>query len=110
MKKDTTHFSKRLEDLILNNLQNDQLSVPWLAERMSFSERQLRRLMKDQTGKTPTIFIREIRLAEGKKILEKGGFSVKEAAAAVGYQKASWFSAQYLLKYNENPKTINKSQ
>lgn len=96
-------FPKKLRQIVLNNLRSTQLSVPWLAKQLFYSERQLHRLVKQYTGKTVNGYIREMRLSRAKEILETGSFTVQQVALEVGYQKPSWFSIQFFRRYGRRP-------
>lgn len=104
--EETSDFPIILEKMILSNLQERQLSVSWLAKRMHYSDRQFHRLVKKHTGKTGNGYIREMRLLCAREILNKGNYSTKEVAHIVGYQKTSWFSTQYFLRFGHRPKEV----
>lgn len=106
MNRGAKYFSYNLEKLVSENLLNKDLSVKWLADQMFYSERQMHRLVKKYTGKTAHGYIREVRLNQAKVLLERRVFNTKEVAYRVGYQKASWFSAQYFLRFGVRPRRM----
>jgi len=104
----TNDFPYGLERMILSNLQHKQLSISWLAKRMHYSDRQFHRLVKKHTGMTCNKYIRELRLLCAREILFQGNYSTKEVAYIVGYQKTSWFSTQYFIRFGTRPKKVQK--
>jgi transcriptional regulator GlxA family with amidase domain len=104
MKDNNLDFKMELERAVLDNMQNEDLSASWLAAQMNYSERQFYRLVRKHTGETVNNFIRKIRLETAKALMEAGDYSIKEIAYLVGYQKTSWFSTQYFLRFGERPR------
>ena len=78
-----------------------------LAKQLAVSERLFYRRIKSITGITPNQYIREIRLNEAKRLLEKEkAITVKEVAAKVGYTKTVYFSDLFMTKFGLYPKDI----
>ncbi|MCC5935182.1 MAG: helix-turn-helix domain-containing protein [Balneolales bacterium] len=54
--------------------------------------------------------IKEPRLEEGKTLLEEKGFSVKEAAAAVGFPGVNYFSTLFKKRFGTSPSKAGKGE
>lgn len=99
-----TWWLKRVNQLILENLSDFYLTNITLAEKLSISERQLYRIVKECTGSSPNVYIRQIRLKAAYKFLQSGTYlTVKEVAAAVGFQKADYFTRLFKSEFGQTP-------
>lgn len=67
------------------------LSVTNVALRVSLSRSRLEHLLRQETGQTFRQYVRELRLAEGKRLLLKSTLQVKEVAFRVGYSSSAAF-------------------
>ena len=90
--------------LIEDNLQNEQLNVPLLANNMSVSNRQLFRIVKESTGLAPNQLIQEIRLNKALQLLgNQSDLSVSEVAYTVGMSNPSYFATAFKRRFQKNP-------
>ncbi len=95
---------EKIETLVRSEVQNDLLSVNWLAENMFVSERQLQRRLKLLTGLSPNQYIREVRLQEARRLLEtQEATSVKQAAYAVSFRDEKYFSQLFRERFGKAP-------
>ncbi len=102
-----TWWLKRVNQLILDNLFDSQLTNSFLAEELSISERQLYRMVKELTGLSPNIYIRQIRLEEAYQLLQSGKYyTVKEVVAKVGFQKADYFTRLFKSEFGLTPSEV----
>lgn len=79
------------------------LSVTQLADDAGMTESRLNNLFKCETGKTCAEFIRSERMMRAREMLASGEASVKQVAAAVGFNHVSNFSRSYRDWYGESP-------
>ncbi|MBK7936617.1 MAG: response regulator [Lewinellaceae bacterium] len=100
---------EELETLVRRELQNDQISVTWLAGRLYLGERQLQRRINRLTGLAPNAYIREVRLQEARRLLEQRQVqSLKEAAWAVGFRDEKHFSQIFRERFGKSPADLLK--
>lgn len=100
-------FKVELDDFILNNLKDDQLSNTNLANHFSLSERNLFRRIKQATGQSPASYIREIRLQKARLILEsQTELTVSEVALKCGITNLSYFSSTFKKRFGKSPRLI----
>jgi len=93
-----------IERLALSMLDDERLSVNWLAAQTYVSERQVQRRLKKMTGLTPSRFLRELRLQKARRMLETGQIkSVKEAASTVGFKAEKHFSRIFRERFGKYP-------
>jgi len=103
-------FIKTAEDYILQHLDDTQLSVTMLATHLSYSNRQLRRLLQKYTGLSPIEFILEIRLQKAFQMIKERRFStINEVRYEVGIESASYFSNKFKERFGISPSSMEDS-
>ena len=97
----------KLESLIVNRIDDQNLSVNDLAEEMAASESKMYRFVKNKTGLSPLEYIKEIRLQYVRKYLENNQVrSLIEAAKKIGMNNATYFKQQYIKRFGRPPQTM----
>ena len=94
--KDATTF---VED----NLDNTDLSVEMMSEKLGMSRVNLYKRLLSVTGSTPSEFIRTIRLRHAEALLREGKFNVSEVAYMVGFNNPRYFSKYFAEAYGMYP-------
>ena len=89
--------------LIHSEFKDHDLTVSRLAEKLRLSPSRLRQLFTAEMGSTPKSYIREVRLAQARALLEHSVLSVKEVMAAVGFNDPSHFSKDYKRRFGIIP-------
>ncbi|GAA0626713.1 helix-turn-helix transcriptional regulator [Thalassospira tepidiphila] len=79
------------------------VSVAQLADAGGMTESRLNSLFKHETGKSCADFIRSRRMEWARELLASRDFTVKQVAAAVGFNHVSNFSRSYRDWYGESP-------
>jgi len=85
-------FISRLTVVVEKNLDDNSFGVGDLADEVGISRSQLHRKLKEQTGQSPSQFIREIRLRHAMELLQANVATVSEIAYRVGFGSPSYFS------------------
>jgi AraC-like DNA-binding protein len=80
------------------------LLVTEMAREVSMSESSFYQKFREITGTTPHQYQKSLRLMEAHTLLSFDGYSVSDAAFAVGYESASHFSRDYLKRFGIPPK------
>lgn len=89
---------------VFENVSNANISPEMLAEHLGVSRRSLYRILELETGTTPAIFIREIRLATARKVLQsQKGIKLESLAHKVGYRSAKGFRKLYQERFGVHP-------
>jgi len=96
-------FIQKLEEVVEANLQNDQLSVEALAEKMNMSRSNLHRKLKQTSGQTTNQFIREYRLERAMELLKQEDKTITEVAYQVGFSSPSYFTTCFTEYYSYPP-------
>ena len=97
----------KVESLVMDRIDDTNLSVYDLADAMAASERQVYRLMKEMTGLTPHEYITEIRLKYANYLIRKGKVrNATETAKSIGIKNVTTFNKQYEKKFGVKPSSL----
>jgi signal transduction histidine kinase/DNA-binding response OmpR family regulator len=93
-----------VENYVLMNLQNPQLSVLSVAAAFGVSRYIFNRRLQLAAGMTPTDYIQEIRFNEAKHLLEMQAFAtVKEVVFEVGLSNPKTFARKFFQRFGRYP-------
>lgn len=79
------------------------ITLELLAENLSYSRTQMRRIIEECFGMPFTEKLREIRLAAAKKRLAESDLSIEEIAEICGYETRQGFEAMFLKYVGKTP-------
>ncbi len=85
-------FINKVKQTILEHIEDEKFGVSELASEIGFSKTQIWRKVKASTGKSINQLIREIRLKEAAKLIQKNEFTASEIAYQVGFGSPSYFN------------------
>jgi len=89
--------------LIRNNLGDPELSVAWLADELRCSPKHLSRIFQQNLQERMVEHIARLRLRNAVEALRTTALSVKEVAAACGYQNANYFARVFRQATQRSP-------
>lgn len=94
---------QRLEQIVMDKIDDEKLSVLDMADAMAASERQVYRLVKKITGLTPYEYVTDVRLKYADYLIRKNKVkNATEAAKSVGILNVTAFKKQYEKKFGVN--------
>lgn len=96
-------FVKKIHDSIIQNLDDELFGIEQVCRTVGVSRTQLHRKLKAITGKSSSIFIRDIRLVAARKMLKNSELTVSEIAYSVGFSDPKYFSKLYSEKFSNPP-------
>lgn len=96
-------FLNHLMDYIESTWTNANLKVDDFSRPMGCSKSQLYRKMILLTGKSPNTVIKEYRLREALKLLNKNSRNISEIAFETGFSSPSYFSKCFQKRYGHLP-------
>lgn len=105
-RKLTDVFLNKLQNLVLKKIDDENYGINEICSDLGISRTQLHRKIKAITGMSSSIFIREIRLKEGYKLLLNSNLTVSEVAYSVGFSDPSYFSKLFTQKYGKSPSSV----
>jgi signal transduction histidine kinase/ligand-binding sensor domain-containing protein/DNA-binding response OmpR family regulator len=95
---------QRVMEVINENINDSDLSVDMIAQKVGISRVHLHRKMKELTNQTPHNFIRNIRLQQAAKLLKDGKQSITEVMYACGFSNSASFSTMFKNLYGCSPR------
>lgn len=98
------HFINRVRKLIEENIEDPELNVNKLSEKINLSSTQLYRKIKAITGQSSVDFIKDFRLIRSAALLKSTDHSVKEVCFKTGFKSPSYFVKCFKIKYGLTPR------
>lgn len=102
-------FLSKMNELILENLENPLFSIEFLCEHLSISRMQLHRKMKILLNKSTSEYIREIKLDQAKKIFENGETDIESVMMMIGFSSIYHFNQNFKARFGISPREFIKS-
>ncbi len=99
-------FLQKLKDAVLERLDDPEFGVTDLCRVANLSNMQVNRKLKALTGKTPSRFIRSIRLHKAMELLKTTEFNISEIAYDVGFSDPNYFSRSFSEEFGKPPNVI----
>jgi DNA-binding response OmpR family regulator len=96
-------FVQKVENVILDNLDNDAFNIEQLASEVRLSRSQLHRKIKSLTGMSTSIYVRSVRLHKAKELLNTTDMNISEVAYAVGFSSPVYFSQVFKDTFGLSP-------
>jgi len=96
-------FLKRVMKVINDNIDNDELSVEMIADKVGISRVHFYRKMKDLTGQGPREYMKYVRLKEAARLLSKKKMDITGVSIACGFKTVSSFSTSFKALYGITP-------
>ncbi len=95
---------RKVDQLILEKIDDSNLNVAQMADTMAASERQVYRLIKKITDKTPLEYIKEVRLQFADQLIRQGKVrSASQAAREIGMKNVTQFNKNYEKRFGKSP-------
>jgi len=96
-------FLTKLDQIIIQNLDNENFDLQALCAEIKISRSQLHKKVKTLSGLSTSKYIRSIKLGIARDKLLSTEASISEIAFAVGFKSNSWFSQAYQETFGESP-------
>lgn len=104
------HLMKRVMKVINENMDNSDLSVEIIADKVGISRVHFYRKMKDLTGQAPRDFVKYVRLKEAARLLSEKKLDITGVSIATGFKSLSAFSTNFKQLYGLSPTEWVKRQ
>lgn len=96
---------QRVIDRIERDLHR-RLTVADLAQTAELSVPQLTRLFRAATGRTPGMFLRDLRMYRARVLLERTSLSIEEVMQQVGLADRSRFARDFRRAHGDSPRAF----
>ncbi|MDD4969408.1 MAG: two-component regulator propeller domain-containing protein [Paludibacter sp.] len=90
-------------NIVEKHINETEFSVELLGEALGLSRGHLYRKLMAITGKSPSEFIRLVRLKRGKQLLEKSQLQISEIAYQVGFNSPKQFTMKFREEFGISP-------
>jgi len=101
-------FVLKIQEFILQNLENDALNVHDISKIVFLSRTQVHRKLKALTGMSTSQFIRTIRLNKAMELLQSSEKSISDIAFSTGFKNLSYFSRVFAEQFGQSANSIRK--
>ncbi|MBR0045493.1 MAG: response regulator [Bacteroidaceae bacterium] len=110
MESPDEHLMRRVMKVINENMDNPELSVELIADKVGISRVHFYRKMKDLTGQAPRDFVKYVRLKEAARLLSEKHYDITGVSIATGFKSLSAFSTNFKSLYGLSPTEWVKQQ
>ena len=104
MNKTESKFLGKVEEIMESHYSDPDFSIATLSEKLNVSRSQLFRKFKLVTGKSPSDFIRIVRLKKAAEMILRDGMGVNEVAYESGFNSPSHFISCFKKYFGQTPK------
>ena len=101
---------RRATALVENNLATPNYTVERLAQDLCMERTGLYKKMVSMTGKTPTAFIRSIRIENAIRLIREGRLTMNEVAERSGFSSASYMAKCFQEDLGRKPAEYRDNQ
>ena len=98
----------KVREIVYRQMASTSLTANMLADSLYISRAKLYYEWKKVSEVSINDFINEIRITEGKVLIKERGFSVQEAANAVGFSNPNYFSTSFKKQFGYSPSEIKE--
>jgi transcriptional regulator GlxA family with amidase domain len=81
----------------------NRISIRTLAENVNISSTRLRQLFRKETGRSPLLYLNELRLTRAAQMLSNTFLSVKEVTFLCGMKDVSHFVRDFKKRFGRTP-------
>ncbi len=100
------HFMNNVLEVINKHLSEEEFSIEEFDKELVMGRVQIFRKLKALTGKSPSRYIRSIRLARAKKMIEEKKANISEIAYSVGFGSPAYFSKCFREEFGFPPSDL----
>ena len=101
-------FLNKIRDYVIRNISSEEFSLEALIHEIGYSRSQVHKKLKKITGKSLSVFVREIRLEEALKLLRAKAGTASEIAYRTGFSSPAYFNQCFNDYYGITPGEVGK--
>ncbi|MBP7347001.1 MAG: helix-turn-helix transcriptional regulator [Sediminibacterium sp.] len=99
--------ASKFEELVNQFFENDSITIPLLAKKMTISVSTLERLVKTKYGITPKQFITDYKLSKAEILIRQGNKNIKQIASEIGFNSVAYFCHCFKKKFGKPPRSYS---
>lgn len=103
-------FIVKIRAIIEEHIDDEDFSVQTLSDCMAMDRTGLYRRLQSLTGKSPSVYIREIRLEVAARLLRESDMPVSDIAFKTGYSSTKYFNKVFKQSFSVSPEEYRKNQ
>lgn len=103
-------FLDNIISYVEKNIDDETLNPNSIAEAMGLSKATLYRKLRDLTQKTPSEFVRSIRLSHASQLLISTKMTVQEVMFKSGFTNKSYFYREFAKQYSASPNEYRQNK
>lgn len=100
-------FITKVMEVIDKHISEEEFSIEEFGSEVGMSRTQFHRKIKAVTGKPASMFLRSVRLARAKKMIEEQHGNISEIAFLVGFSTPSYFTKCFKEEFGYVPSDLN---
>ncbi len=97
------NFISKLRMVVEDNIEMEDMDMPFLTDKMCMSHSTLYRKVKGITGLTPNEFIRKIKLTRAVQLLKSENVAINEIPFLTGFNSISYFRRVFKKEFGITP-------
>ncbi len=101
-------FMNGVIETVNRHISEEEFSIEELSGEVAMSRSQIHRKLKALTGKSASLFIRSIRLAKAKIMIEDRIGTISEIAYSVGFGSPAYFTRCFKEEFGYPPSDFGK--
>ena len=99
-------FLCKVLEVVENHLSEEEFSIEEFSKQVGMGRVQLHRKLKALTGKSASLYLRSVRLAKAKNMIEEKMGNISEIAYSVGFSSPAYFTACFKEEFGYPPSEI----
>ena len=96
-------FLNKVLEVVETHLSEEEFSIEQFGDEVGMSRVQLHRKLKALTGKSASLYLRSVRLAKAKNMIEEKKGNISEIAYSVGFSSPAYFTACFKEEFGYPP-------
>jgi YesN/AraC family two-component response regulator len=100
-------FIEKILTVINEHLSEEEFSIEDIAMEIGMSRAQIYRKIKALTGKSPSLYLRSVRLSKAKEMIRERKGTISEISYRVGFSSPAYFSRCYREEFGHPPSEQN---
>ena len=102
-RQQTEKIVENVKAMIEANLDNETLTLEWIADKLHFSAAYIRQVFKQKTGERMMEYVIHRRMEKAGSLLLKTDMKIQDVAAACGYSNPRYFASSFMKYYDCTP-------
>jgi DNA-binding response OmpR family regulator len=102
-KIDTSSFVDKLDEILYDNLNNNLLSLDFVATKLHISRSTLDKKIRATSHTNFSNYLKSFKLNYSKKIIDLGAYNIKEISTVSGFNSVSYFSTNFKSFFGISP-------